>query len=151
MTASRPRFTIGVVGIIFDDENRVLLAHRRDYDLWNFPGGGLESGESPEAAVIREIKEETGFDAEIVKLLGVYTKTDKDEVVFAFICKITGGQPTLNDEADQIEYFELSKVPHNTSVRQVERLIDALQNPKEVVFKIQNGQSSIDLIKEGKL
>ena len=40
-------FTIGVFGIIIDDKDRVLLCHRRDFDLWNLPGGGVETGESP--------------------------------------------------------------------------------------------------------
>ena len=52
-------FTIGVFGIIRDEQNRVLLCLRNDYDLWNLPGGTLEQGESPWQGVIREVKEET--------------------------------------------------------------------------------------------
>lgn len=33
--------------IIFDKRNKIILCHRRDYDLWNLPGGGLKEGESP--------------------------------------------------------------------------------------------------------
>lgn len=40
-------FTIGVFGIIRDEQDRVLLVLRNDYDLWNLPGGGLENGEAP--------------------------------------------------------------------------------------------------------
>ena len=54
-------FTIGTFAIIFDDQGRVLLCHRRDLDVWNLPGGGLESGELPTEAVLREVKEETGL------------------------------------------------------------------------------------------
>ena len=50
-------FTIGVFGIMTDNEGRVLFCHRRDYDLWNLPGGGVEAGESPWEALVREIKE----------------------------------------------------------------------------------------------
>jgi len=49
-------FSIGVFGIIFDVEGRVLLCHRRDYDLWNLPGGGLETGEAPWEGLIREVR-----------------------------------------------------------------------------------------------
>ena len=47
-------FTIGVFGIITDERDRVLLCHRRDFDLWNLPGGRVEAGESPWSALVRE-------------------------------------------------------------------------------------------------
>lgn len=144
-------FSIGVFGIIFDDQNRVLLCHRKDYDLWNLPGGALEAGEAPWEGVKREVKEETGLDVEVSKLTGVYGKQDKNEIVFAFLCKVIDGEITLNDEADQIHYFDTDKLPANTVPKQVERIQDALANAGEVVLKIQNGKSAIELIKEGKL
>lgn len=147
----KPQFTIGIFGIILDDQKRVLFCHRRDYDLWNLPGGTLENGESPWDGVKREIKEETGLDAEIESLAGVYSKPDKNEIVFSFACKVIGGEITLNDEADKIEYFEIDKIPPNTSPKQVERIKDLMTNPEKTICKVQTGKSSIELIKEGKL
>ena len=147
----KTQFTIGVFGIIFDEQGRVLLCHRRDHDLWNLPGGALEAGESPLDGLKREVKEETGLIVEIFKLLGVYTKPVNNDIVFAFICNVTGGKIILNDEADRVEYFEIEKIPHNTSAKQIERIMDATQNPAEVIFKVQTGKSSIQLIREGKL
>lgn len=143
-------FTIGVFGIITDDQNRVLLCHRLDYDLWNLPGGTLEAGEAPWECVVREVKEETGFDVEIVRLAGIYNKPDKNEICFSFVCKIVGGELTLNDEANKIEYFDIKNIPNNTSPKQVERINDVFEK-KNIVFKNQIGKSSIELIKEGKL
>jgi len=145
------QFTIGVFGIIFDEQNRVMLVHRTDYDLWNLPGGRLESGEAPWEGVIREIKEETGFEAEVIKIAGVSFKPDKDNVVFTFLCKVLGGQSTLSRESDKIEYFEIDKIPKNTVIKQLERIKDVLNNPDEVILKIQTGKTSIELVKEGKL
>jgi ADP-ribose pyrophosphatase YjhB (NUDIX family) len=147
----KPQFTIGIFGIILDDQKRVLLCHRRDYDLWNLPGETLENGESPWDGVRREIKEETGLDTEIESLAGVDSKPDKNEVVFSFVCKVIGGEITLNDEADKIEYFEIDKLPPNTSQKQVERIKDFMVNPDKTIYKIQTGKSSIELIKEGKI
>ena len=130
-------FTIGAFGMIFDEKGRILLCHRRDHDIWNIPGGGVETGESPWEAVKREVKEETGFDSEIIKLIGVYTKPDKDDVVFSFLCKIVGGEKTLNDEADGIEYFSLNDIPSNMLPRQVERIKDAQSNTGDILLKIQ--------------
>ncbi len=111
----------------------------------------MESGESPWDGVKREIKEETGLDVEVSKLTGVYSKPDKNEIVFSFICHSIGGEITLNDEADKIEFFEVNELPPNTVPKQVERIKDALTNSDTAIFKVQTGKSSIDLIKEGKL
>ena len=144
-------FTIGVFGIITDNEGRVLLCHRRDYDLWNLPGGAVEAGESPWEALVREIKEETGFEAKPTHLTGVYSKPDKNEIVLSFACQITGGEITTTDEADKIEYFEVGQIPKNTSPKQVERIKEYFSDKSKTRFRVQTGPSSIDLIKEGKM
>ncbi|MDD2807477.1 MAG: NUDIX hydrolase [Patescibacteria group bacterium] len=147
----KPQFTVGTFGIILDKQSRVLLCHRRDYDLWNLPGGTLESGEAPWDGVKREVKEETGLVVEVSKLMGVYSKPDKNEIIFSFICRVADGKITLNNEADKIEYFEIEKIPSNTSPKQVERIKDAINDPGNLFLKVQAGKSSIELIKEGKL
>ena len=139
-------FTIGVFGIITDDKDRVLLCHRRDFDLWNLPGGGVEAGESPWAALVREIEEETGLNAVPVHLSGVYSKTDKSEIVLSFFCQVTGGTIQLTDEADQIEYFHLDRIPSNTSPKQVERVKDYFADKTRTYYKVQTGPSAIDLV-----
>lgn len=144
-------FRIGVFGIVTDDEDRVLLCHRRDYDLWNLPGGGVENGETPWDALVREIREETGLDAAPVHLSGVYSKPESNEVVFSFFCQITGGAVRLTDEADRIEYFPLDRIPRNTVPKQVERIVDYFSDRSNTHYKVQGGPSAIGQIKEGKL
>ncbi len=151
MSESQKKFTIGVFAIIFDQERRVLLCHRNDYDFWNLPGGGLEEGESPWGGVMREVKEETGLEVEVVKLLGIYSKVDKDEIVFSFLCNVIGGSLSTSDESDQVEYFEVGKIPKNISAKQLERIKDALEDNGKTLMKVQVGLSSIDLIRLGKL
>ena len=62
-----------VVAIVRDDEGRVLLIHKTDNDLWALPGGGHEIGESIVDTVVREVKEETGYDVEVETITGTYT------------------------------------------------------------------------------
>ncbi len=62
----RPR----VCGAILRDKAILMVQHRdngREY--WTLPGGGVEAGETPEQAVVREMREETGLDAEVVRFL----------------------------------------------------------------------------------
>ncbi|MDP9469040.1 MAG: NUDIX domain-containing protein [Chloroflexota bacterium] len=135
-------FRIGVFAILFDQQGRVLLCHRRDDDLWNLPGGGLEHGEAPWAGAVREVKEESGLEVTVERLAGVYSKPEVNEVVFSFVCKVTGGRLTLTDEADRIEYFALDGIPPNTSSKQVERIRDAIEAVGAVALKDQRGPSS---------
>jgi mutator protein MutT len=146
----KSQFIIAAFGFIFDEQNKILLCHRLDYDLWNLPGGTMELGESPWECVIREVKEETGLNAEIIRLAGIYNKPEKSELVFSFICRVVSGKISLNEEADKIEYFSIKDIPQNTSPKQLERIMDAIKE-KTIVYKNQNGKSSIELINEGKL
>lgn len=141
---------ISAFALIFDSNNKVLLAHRRDHDLWNLPGGGIEKGEAPWDAVTRGVKEETGLEVEIIKLVGVYAKPEQNEIVFAFECKIRGGALTATEEADELRYFSINEIPNNTSPKQIQRIKDALtgQTPH---LRIQKGDSSITLLRKGKL
>jgi hypothetical protein len=49
-------FTIGAFEFIFDEQDRILLCHRRDLNVWNLPGGGIESGELPTNTGPREVE-----------------------------------------------------------------------------------------------
>lgn len=145
----RQTFTIGAFGIIFNDEGEVLLGHRRDYDMWDLPGGGVELGESPWDCVKREVKEESGLDVEIQSLSGVYSKPHKNDLVFTFICKEIGGELTLNDEADALEFFDVNNLPENMSEKHVERIKDAASDGESIHMKIQKGESFVERLRKG--
>ncbi|PIR94662.1 NUDIX hydrolase [Candidatus Falkowbacteria bacterium CG10_big_fil_rev_8_21_14_0_10_39_11] len=144
-------FYIGVFAIIKDDQDQVLLVLRNDYDLWNLPGGGLDTGETPWQGVIREVKEETGLSVKISSLAGIYSKPDKNEIVFSFECNVIGGKITLNEEAKDIQWFALDDIPKNTSPKQVERIKDFFNINDQPIMKVQTGKSSIERIKAGEL
>lgn len=121
-----PRVVLGAFAVIVDASGRVLLSHRRDMDLWNMPGGLVEGGETPWAAVVREVAEETGLQVTADSLSGVYCKTDLADVVFVFRCTIHAGRLQPTSEADRHAYFPLADLPVNTSRKQIPRLRDAL-------------------------
>lgn len=125
MSDTRPLFTVGAFAVIFDADGRVLLSHRRDMDAWNLPGGGLEPGEKPDECVVREVREETGLNVAVDRLVGVYSKTRRNELVFAFTCHITGGMLTETDEGDASAYFAIDQLPENILHKHIERIHDA--------------------------
>jgi len=129
---------MGAFAVIFDDERRVLLCHRRDIDAWNLPGGRVEDGEAPWDAVIRETREEVGLDVEISRLTGLYWKPDTAELVFSFECQVVSGTPGLSDEADKVGRFPVDGLPTNTGRKHVERIRDALADSPPVM-RVQTG------------
>jgi ADP-ribose pyrophosphatase YjhB (NUDIX family) len=141
-------FTIGAFAIIFDEQGRVLLCHRRDLDVWNLPGGGVESGEMPTDAVIREVMEETSLEVEIERLVGVYGKTNKDELVFSFTCHTIDGKLSITDEASECKYFEVNNLPFNTIPKHVERIHDSVNPGLQPVFYRQTAPSTQEMLRK---
>ena len=86
-----------VAAVITDDAGRVLLAqrprHKHLAEKWEFPGGKVEAGESPEAALARELREELGVAVAILRPLPRFTH-DYGTVVIAmipFVCRLAAG------------------------------------------------------------
>ncbi len=130
-------FKGGAFAIIFNNNKEVLLCHRTDKDLWNLPGGRQEKGEAPWDTAIRETKEEVGLIVKVEKLVGQYFKPEANENCFAYLCSVIAGEPTLSNEADDIQYFSVDALPENISQKQVERIKDALAEYSEPVLRIQ--------------
>ena len=110
MSAERTR--IAAYALCRDDEGRILLCHIAPSvgagDLWTLPGGGLEFGESPATAVLRELTEETGYQGEIEGLVDVSDRLFDDTGVdgparmhairIVYAVRVVGGE--LRDEPD---------------------------------------------------
>lgn len=97
---------------VFDkSKKKILLVKRRDVPVWVIPGGGIEEGETPEKAAIREAKEESGFDIKIIRKVAEYTHIGSDKKNHLFEAQTTGGKATINSEASAVEFFDISKLP----------------------------------------
>lgn len=137
------RFRIAVSALIFDS-GRVLLAHRRDIDWWNLPGGGLELGETVDEAVRREVQEETGLEVEVESLVGVYSKPQKQEIVLTFRCHVIGGTLVATEETRTSAYFAPNELPSNTLPKHRQRIEDALLNQQSTIIRAQRKSTAED-------
>lgn len=136
-------FRVSVNALIFEAD-RILLALRRDIDWWNLPGGGMEIGETVEEAVYREAREETGLEVAIDRLVGVYSKPQKQEVVLTFLGHITGGAITATEESRECRFFPLNALPENILPKHRQRIEDARLNSLSAILRDQRSSSAED-------
>jgi 8-oxo-dGTP diphosphatase len=116
---------LAAYAIVVDDGHRILLALWNEVDppLWTMPGGGVEFVETVEEAVVRELREETGYEVRVDRLLGVHSHIVSAEarvsgsrplksVRFIFAATIIGGELTreVDGTTDEARWFELSEV-----------------------------------------
>jgi len=120
--------TLGVtVAVIYS--NQILLTKREDFEVWSLPGGVVEDAESLAQAAVREIREETGLEVELTRLIGIYSRPrwrngGSHNVLFA--AKPIGGilQPQA-DEVIEAQYFDRHKLPEPLFYSHRQRILDA--------------------------
>lgn len=137
-----------VIAIIFSNDNQSVLAIKRcDVPVWVFPGGGIENGESPEEAVIRETFEETGLIVEVKKIVGEYFPLNKlTNYTLVYECTIKSGVLSKGEETRDIGFFPIKELP--LPFLHVHRywLEDALTFSKTVIKKPIKGTSYFHFI-----
>lgn len=105
------------VDTIILEDNKVVLIKRLNNpykDYWAIPGGFVEYGEKVEDAAVREAKEETGLDIELIKLVGVYSDPNRNPrghtVTIAFLSKIVGGTLKSDSDAKDAKFIEINEL-----------------------------------------
>jgi len=99
------------VAVIFQ-QGRVLLIQRRDIPVWVLPGGGIEPGETPEQAIVREVLEETGYSVKIKRKVAAYEPVNwMTKPTHFFECEILSGEMKITAESKGIDFFAIDKLP----------------------------------------
>jgi len=131
------------VNVAVIHENKILLTQRDDFETWVLPSGSVEDGESIAKAALRETKEETGLDVELIRLVGVYSRISNMSPVHAilFTAKPVGGEIKCQEgETIAVEWFAFDELPSPLSAGHKRRIEDAI-----------SGVSGVAVLQEFKL
>lgn len=136
---------VGGSAVVVDDEGRILLQRRSDSGNWALPGGAMDIGETFAQSVIREVKEETGFDVRIERIIGIYSDPghvfayDDGEVRQEFnIClaaTIIGGELAVSSESTNVRFFTLDELADLTMHESIRKRIDDYVRGVEPVMR----------------
>lgn len=109
------KMPISVKGMVFEEDSVWLRKNERDE--WELPGGKIDGGEQPAETVIRELREELGFEVEVVKLIHAWMyeirKTEVESsgvLVLSYLCRLLSKTGTfeIEGEAGKAEFRKFS-------------------------------------------
>ena len=128
---------VGSSAIVVDEAGRLLLQLRSDSGNWALPGGTMDIGETFGQSAIREVKEETGFNVRIDRIVGIYSDPGhvfaysdgevRQEFNICLACAIVGGELAVSSESTAVRFFpldELAGITMHESIRK--RIADYL-------------------------
>jgi ADP-ribose pyrophosphatase YjhB (NUDIX family) len=135
---------VDIRGVVFEN-NKILLVKEKIDGAWSLPGGWGDIGYSPSEVAVKEIKEESGFEAEPVRLLAILDKKfhnhppEPYHVYKIFIqCRIIGGHALSGVETSEVGFFEENELPDLSSERNTEKQIRTMfefhKDPKKKVI-----------------
>ena len=115
---SQHKFTVSVAGIITNEKGELLILDHllRPASGWGLPGGFIMAGEQPEAALKREIMEETGLELTNISFYRI--RTLKRHVEILFRAEATGKGSIMSREIKQIRWFDPLDVPKEMNLDQ---------------------------------
>jgi 8-oxo-dGTP diphosphatase len=139
--------TSAVGAVISDPAGRVLLCQQSNgHRWWGLPGGKIRQGESPVHAVIRDVREETGMETDIVDLVGIYQLTGDtcgehmpDLLMHVFRGRCDGGEATVNapGRISRLSWHDPAALPEPMTATTRAAIADAVAARSGVVRVVQ--------------
>ncbi|MCM3710220.1 NUDIX hydrolase [Sporosarcina luteola] len=132
-----PKHFISAATIVLNDQNEILLI-KGPQRGWEMPGGIVEEGESLKDAAIRETKEESGMDIEVIKFCGIFQNVNKSICNTLFLAKPIGGKLTTSSESLEVGFFPIEQALEIVTVgnfrQRIEYCLDNSIHPFYVEF-----------------
>lgn len=117
--------------IVTDKEGRIVMHKRADNQLWSLVGGAMEYGESISETIRREVKEETGLEIQVCKVIGIYTDPNhvieysngevRQQFSICFHCKIMSGEIKVSNESLDVRLFSKEELK-SVNMHQTQRI-----------------------------
>jgi len=113
-----------VRGAVIDEAGRILMVREVvDAGRWTLPGGWVDVNQTPAESVVREVREESGYEARVRKLVGVWDRARQGHpplpfsiVKLFFLCMPTGGTATTSQETSEVGWFGEDEIPADLSL-----------------------------------
>lgn len=111
-------------GVVIKKDGKYLLVQEKKphvYGMWNLPAGKVDKGDTLEETAVKEAKEETGYDVELIRKIGIFQRNVEEGVKHAFEAKIVGGELKVpEDELLDVKWF---------AFEEIKAMEDKLRNP----------------------
>jgi len=135
----------GSSAVVVDSEGRILLQRRSDSGNWALPGGTMDIGETFAESAIREVKEETGFDVQIDRIVGIYSDPGhvfaysdgevRQEFNICLAATIVGGELAVSHESTDVRFVPLAEVASLTMHPSIRKRIDDYLSDRPPVLR----------------
>jgi 8-oxo-dGTP diphosphatase len=133
---SPPKHILSAAAIVVNEKNELLLIKgpRRG---WEMPGGQVEEGESLSQAAIRETKEESGIDIEIIKFCGIFQNIGNSICNTLFLAKPIGGELTKTPESLDVGFFPIDEALNKVEWKDFRQRIEYCLKPELQPFYVE--------------
>lgn len=108
---------IGIRAVVVKDDKILLVKEKMD-NKWSLPGGYADTGMTPSEIAANEVKEESGYDVKVTRILGLIDYNKYQDRPFPFDiynlfmeCEIIGGEPATGIETSDVGFFEINNLP----------------------------------------
>ncbi|MCM1989349.1 NUDIX hydrolase N-terminal domain-containing protein [Oceanirhabdus seepicola] len=126
---------VGVNGVVFSEDGKILLERRADDNQWGIPGGWAEVGESPEQSVQREIYEETGLKVKVKGIIDIFTRLPGQygqphtTYHILFHCEVIEGDLKSSFESSEVGFYNYKNITewHKDHLKMVTKACEYLR------------------------